>query len=76
MKEARLEEQLRLLEKEIALLGESIESVRMDLQEQMGKITIELDVLKAFLMHAHPDFKTQYPRLKEIVTTQKEPKGS
>jgi hypothetical protein len=73
MKEIAVQERIRLIEKEMDLLGESIERVKMDLQEQVVILRIELDVLKTFLTQVHPEFKTQYSKLKKMITEKVDP---
>ena len=73
MKEIAIQERIRLMEKEIALLGESIDRIGMDLKEQVAIFRIELDTLKTFLTQVHPEFKTQYPRIKKMVTEKVDP---
>jgi len=73
MKEIAVQERIRLIEKEMDLLGESIDRIKMDLNEQVSILRIELDTLKAFLTQVHPEFKTQYPKIKKMVTEKVDP---
>ncbi|HLB01603.1 MAG TPA: hypothetical protein VJM77_00535 [Nitrospiria bacterium] len=73
MKDIAIQERIRLMEKEMDLLGESIESMKMDLREQVARLRIDLGTLKAFLMQVHPVFKTKYPRIKKMVTAKVDP---
>jgi hypothetical protein len=73
MKEVAIEEKIRLMEKEMELLGESIESIKMDLNEQVAMLGIELNTLKAYLTKQHPDFKTEYLKIKKMVTSEVDP---
>ncbi len=61
MKEVAIQERIRLMEKEMDLLGESMDRIKMDLKEQVATLRIELDILKAFLTQVYSEFKTQYP---------------
>ena len=73
MKDIAIQERIRLMEKEMDLLGESVESMKRDLKEQVARLRIELGTLKTFLMQVHPGFKTKYPMLKKMVTAKVDP---
>ena len=73
MKEIAVQERIQLIEKEMDLLGESIDRIKMDLHEQALMLRIELDVLKTFLTQVHPEFKTQYSKIKKMVTEKVDP---
>ncbi len=73
MKEVAIQERIRLMEKEMDLLGESMDRIKMDLKEQVATLRIELDTLKAFLTQVYPEFKTQYPRIKKMVREKVDP---
>ncbi len=73
MKEVAIQERIRLMEKEMDLLGESMDRIKMDLKEQVATLRIELDTLKAFLTQVYPEFKTQYPRIKKMVREKMDP---
>jgi hypothetical protein len=73
MKDIALQERIRLMEKEMDLLGDEMDNLKRDLKEQEAKLRIELGTLKAFLMQVHPDFKTKYPKIKKVVTAEVDP---
>jgi hypothetical protein len=73
MKEVAIQERIRLMEKEMDLLGESMDRIKMDFKEQMAALRIELDTLKACLIQVVPEFKTQYPRIKKLVREKVDP---
>ena len=73
MKEVAIRERIRLMEKEMDLLGESIDRIKMDLKEEVATLRIELDTVKAFLSQVNPQFKTQYPRIKKMVREKVDP---
>ncbi len=73
MKEFELRDRLKLLEKEIALLGKMTEGIKFDMKERIDDIKIELGALKAYLSQLDPDFKKKYPRIKKKVLTGIEP---
>ncbi len=73
MKEVAIQEKLRLMEKEMEILGESMEGIKMDFKEQVALLRIEMDTLKAFLTREFPDFKKEYPRIKKAVTAGLDP---
>jgi len=60
MKELELEEKVRLLQKEVNLLGEDVDRAKLNLEETKDSLIIEIEVLKAILEEAVPDFEEKY----------------
>jgi len=60
MKELELEEKVSLLQKEVSLLGEDMDKAKLDLEETKDSLIIEIEVLKAILEEAVPDFQKKY----------------
>lgn len=73
MKEVAIQEKIRLMEKEMEILGESVETIKMDFKEHLALIRIELDTLKTFLTQQYPEFKKEFPRIKKAVTAGLDP---
>lgn len=73
MKEFELRDRLKLLEKEIALLGKMTEGIKLDIKERTDDIKIELGALKAYLSQMDPEFKKKYTKIKKKVLTGIEP---
>ncbi|MBM4140019.1 MAG: hypothetical protein FJ242_00765 [Nitrospira sp.] len=63
MKEERiLNEKIKLLEKELAILTEKIEKMGALLKETED-LKRQIDGLKLFFVRVHPEFKTQFPEI-------------
>jgi len=60
MKELELEEKVRLLQKEVNLLGDDVDRAKLNLEETKDSVIIEIEVLKAILEEAVPDFQKKY----------------
>jgi hypothetical protein len=60
MKELELEEKVRLLQKEVNLLGEDVDRAKLNIEETKDSLIIEIEVLKAILEEAVPDLEEKY----------------
>lgn len=72
-REIELEEKLSLLEKEVKILGEDSDSIKLDLEEAVDSIKIEIESLKMTLKKLLPDFHEQYRNAKNIVLSEIDP---
>lgn len=59
-KELAFEEKIKLLEKEISYLGEEAEKARLDLEESVDLIKIEIESLKVVFKEVIPDFQKKF----------------
>jgi len=60
MKELELEEKVKLLQKEVNLLGEDVDKAKLDLEETKDLLKIEIEALKTILKEVVPDFSKKY----------------
>lgn len=65
-KELELEEKVRLLEKEISILGDDIERMRLDVKEAVDLLRIEMESFKLVLKESFPDFQKKFQKAKEV----------
>ncbi len=76
LREHTVEERLRLLEKEIAGLGEELANLRLRLMAEAEAEGLEIAALKQYLVRAFPDFRRRYPRIREWVIQENRPEGA
>ncbi len=72
-KEIELEEKVKLLEKEITVLGEASDNTKLDMEEAVDKLRIEIESLKAILNDLVPDFQNKYQVVKNSVLREIDP---
>jgi hypothetical protein len=72
-KELELEEKVRLLEKEVSIIGDDIERVRLDIKEAVDMLRIEVESLKLILKESVPDFQEKFQKVKEIALEEIDP---
>jgi hypothetical protein len=72
-KELELEEKLKLLEKEINLLGDDAEKARLDLEESVDSLKLEIVALKSTLKELIPDFHKKFQNVKNTVLREIDP---
>jgi hypothetical protein len=73
MKEAEIEERLRLLQREVTLAGEAVEELRRDHRAEIDALRLDIEVLRRCLTHLHPDFPKYYETLRTEVINQVDP---
>lgn len=73
MKELELEEKIRLLEKEVMLLGEDADKENLDLKESADKLMIEIEALKVILKELVPDFQNKFNEVRDTVLREIDP---
>ncbi len=67
MKELEVEEKLRLLEKEIRILGEDADKAKLDLEEAVDSLKLEIESLKLAMKESVPDFQKKFQSARNIV---------
>ena len=72
-KEIELEEKVKLLEKEIVVLGEASDNAKLNMEEAVDTLRIEIESLKAILNEAVPDFQNKYQRIRNAVLREIDP---
>lgn len=60
-------ERLRILEKAVANLGDSVKKRESVVEEELRDILVELKALKLFLSRNVPEFKKQFPEIQRKV---------
>lgn len=73
MKELEMEEKIRLLEKEVMLLGEEADKENLDLKESADKLMIEIEALKVILKELVPDFQNKFNEVRDTVLREIDP---
>ena len=72
-KELELEEKVNMLEKEINVLGETEEKVRLDLEESVDSLRLEIESLKMVLKELVPNFQDKFNTIKDTVLREIDP---
>lgn len=72
-KELELEEKVNLLEKEVKLLAEDSEKTRLDLEEGVDSLRLEIESLKMVLKDFVPDFQNTFRKVKNTVLREIDP---
>lgn len=72
-KELELEERVRLLEKEVNLTGDDIEKLRLDLEEMIDSLKLEIQALIMTLNEFIPNFEQRFNSIKETVIREIDP---
>ena len=72
-KELELEERTNLLEKEVNLLGEDSEKTRLDLEEAVDSLRLEIESVKMVLKGLLPDFQNKFRNIKNTVLREIDP---
>lgn len=73
MKELELEEKLKLIEKEVGILGDDLEKVRLDIKEAVDLLRIEVESLKILLKEVIPDFQEKFARVRDLAMREIDP---
>ena len=72
-KELELEERVNLLEKEVNLLGDDSEKSRLDLEESVDSLRLEIESVKMVLKELVPDFQDKFRNIKNTVLREIDP---
>jgi hypothetical protein len=72
-KELEIEEKLNLLEKEVNLLGDDAEKVRLDLEEAVDSLRLEIESVKMVLKEFVPNFQDKFSSIKNTVLREVDP---
>jgi hypothetical protein len=72
-KELEIEERVRLLEKEVNLIGDDIERLRLDLEETVDKLKLEIQAIKMTLRELLPGFEKRHSTIRESVIREIDP---
>lgn len=70
MQEAGIEEQFRLLQQEVALAGETVDTLRRDHRAEIDALRLEIKVLQHCLLFLHPELQERLAAIRaEVVQT-------
>jgi len=72
-KELELEEKINLQEKEINLLGEAEGKVRLDMEESVDSLRLEIEAVKMILKELVPNFQEKFNDIKNTVLREIDP---
>ena len=73
MKEAEIEEQFRLLQEEVVLAGEAVDSLKRDHRAEIDDLRLEIEVLRHCLISMHPDLEGRFETVRAEVIQQTDP---
>jgi len=76
MNEAQIEEQFHLLQQEITLTGEAMETLKRDHRAEIDALRLEVEVLQRCLRHLHPDERREIDRIRAEVIQQVNPEAT
>ncbi len=75
MREGAVERQLKMIEQEIALNGEALESLRRDQRAVVDSLRLEVETLRRCLERLHPDFKESFAAVRAEATQEIDPEA-
>ena len=76
MTEAQSAEPLRLLQQEIVLAGEAVETLKRDQRAAIDALRLEVEVLKRCLCQAHPELAAQFEAIRATLIHEFDPEAS
>jgi len=76
MTEAPSAEQFRLLQQEIVLAGEAIETLKRDQRTAMAALRLEVEVLKCCVCQVHPALAAQFETIRATLLREFDPEAS
>jgi hypothetical protein len=76
MTEAQSTEPLRLLQQEIVLAGEAVETLKREQRAAIDALRLELEVLKRCLFQLHPELATQFETMRADLMREFDPEAS
>jgi hypothetical protein len=76
MTEAQGAEQFRLLQQEIVLAGEAVETLKRDQRAAIAALRLEVEVLKRCLCQAHPELAAHVETMRATLIREFDPEAS
>ena len=76
MTEAQSAEPLRLLQQEIVVAGEAVETLKRDQRAAIDALRLEVEVLKRCLCQVPPELATQFEAIRTTLTREFDPEAS
>lgn len=75
MKEAEIDEQFRLLQQEVVLAGEAVETLQRDQRAALDALRLDVEVLKRCLLRLHPEFATHFETVRATLIREIDPEA-
>ena len=76
MTEAQGAEQFRLLQQEIILAGEAVETLKRDQRAAIAALRLEVEVLKRCVFQVHPELAAQFEAIRATLIREFDPEVS
>jgi hypothetical protein len=76
MKAAEITEQFRLLQQEIVLAGEAIETLQLDQRAAVDALRLDVEVLKRCLLQLHPEFAAHFETIQADLRREIDPEAT
>ena len=76
MKEAQITEQIRLLQREVVLAGEAVETLERDHRAAVDALRLDIEVLKRCLLQLHPEFAVHFETVRATLMRAIDPEAS
>ena len=76
MIEAQSTEQLRLLQQEIVLAGEAVETLKRDQRAAIAALRLDAEVLKRCLCQVHPELAAHFEAIRATLIRECDPEAS
>ena len=76
MTEAQSAEPFRLLQQEIVLAGDAVETLKRDQRAAIAALRLEVEVLKRCLCQVHPELAAQFEAIRTTLTHEFDPEVS
>ena len=76
MKEVESTEQFRLLQQEIVLAGEAVETLKRDQRAAIAALRLDIEVLKRCFLQLHPELAAQFETMRATLIREFDPEAS
>ena len=76
MTEAQSAEQFRLLQQEIVLAGEAVETLKRDQRAAIDALHLDVEVLKRCLLQVHPELAAHFETIRATLIREFDPEAS
>src|SRR2546423_15702642 len=76
MIDAEIAEQFRLLQQEIVLAGEAVETLKRDQRAAIDALRLEVEVLKRCVCQVHPALAVQFEAIRATLIREFDPEAS
>jgi|RhiMetdeSRZDD1v2_1073273.scaffolds.fasta_scaffold36231_6 hypothetical protein len=76
MKEAEIVEQFRLLQQEIVLADEAVETLKRNQRAEIDALRLDMEVLKRCLFQLHPELAAHFETMRATLIREFDPETS